>query len=80
MLLNKLISYIHFCFSGELSCVISINTANSEAAWKTVQIFIIWLHHHPADLIKYGFIVRKHAFWVCGKVRLNPAYSGTETS
>ena len=39
-----------FLFSSQFSCVISITTMDSEAAWKTVQILIRWLRKTPADL------------------------------
>ena len=42
-----LIWHIHVLNAG---CMISIVTEESDTAWKTVQILIIWLCQKPADL------------------------------
>ena len=49
-LLNRLLCYIQFLFSGQFSFVILINRLDSEAARETVQILIRWLHWKPSDL------------------------------
>ena len=35
-----------------------INTMDSEAVWKTVQILIRWLHQKPSDLDLHCFLKR----------------------
>ena len=50
--------YISLLFSDKFSCVISINSIVSKAAWKTVQILIRWLPQKPSDLELHCFLKR----------------------
>ena len=39
----------------------SMNTVDSKAAWKTVQILVRWLRQKPADLNLHCFLKRLYA-------------------
>ena len=60
-LLNRLLCHILCLLSGQFSCVILINTLDSEAARETVQILIRWLHWKPTDLDIHSFLKRMYS-------------------
>ena len=49
-----------FLFSSQFCRVISINTVNSEAAWKTVLSLIRWLRQKPDELDLHCFLMRNY--------------------